>query len=72
MAKMLLELPLLTNSLRLPFDADQAYLNRKSFLQTLNSRRYVSISICGCCLDSNNPSYFFRYFYSLKNDLVLC
>ncbi|KAL7114962.1 hypothetical protein ACP275_04G154200 [Erythranthe tilingii] len=39
MAKMLLELPRLTNSLRLPFDADQAYLNRKSFLQTLNSRR---------------------------------
>ncbi|KAL7153162.1 hypothetical protein ABFS83_04G147200 [Erythranthe nasuta] len=39
MAKMLLELPRLTNSLRLPFDADQAYLNRKSFLQTVNSRR---------------------------------
>ncbi|KAI3463912.1 hypothetical protein Pfo_020575 [Paulownia fortunei] len=35
---MLLELPRLTNSLRLPFDADQAYLNRKSFLQSLNRR----------------------------------
>ncbi|KAL2516059.1 U5 small nuclear ribonucleoprotein helicase [Forsythia ovata] len=33
--KMLLELPRLTNSLRLPFDADQAYLHRRSFLQNL-------------------------------------
>ncbi|XP_047939428.1 DExH-box ATP-dependent RNA helicase DExH14 [Salvia hispanica] len=33
---MLMELPRLTNSLRSPFDADQAYLNRKSFLQNLN------------------------------------
>ncbi|KAL9170519.1 hypothetical protein ABFS82_04G149700 [Erythranthe guttata] len=45
MAKMLLELPRLTNSLRLPFDADQAYLNRKSFLQTLNSRRSAAVSL---------------------------
>ncbi|KAK1407351.1 hypothetical protein QVD17_38965 [Tagetes erecta] len=37
--KMLLELPRLTNSLREPFDADQAYLNRKSILQSLNNRR---------------------------------
>ncbi|KAK4427739.1 DExH-box ATP-dependent RNA helicase DExH14 [Sesamum alatum] len=35
---MLLELPRLTNSLRVPFDADQAYLNRKSYLQSLNRR----------------------------------
>ncbi|KAL0357444.1 UNVERIFIED_CONTAM: DExH-box ATP-dependent RNA helicase DExH14 [Sesamum calycinum] len=35
---MLLELPRLTNSLRLPFDADQAYLNRKSYLQDLSRR----------------------------------
>ncbi|KAG8388728.1 hypothetical protein BUALT_Bualt02G0155500 [Buddleja alternifolia] len=35
---MLLELPRLTNSLRHPFDADQAYLDRKSFLQSLNRR----------------------------------
>ncbi|KAH6801139.1 U5 small nuclear ribonucleoprotein helicase [Perilla frutescens var. hirtella] len=35
---MLVELPRLTNSLRSPFDADQAYLNRKSFLQNLNRR----------------------------------
>ncbi|KAG6408555.1 hypothetical protein SASPL_131568 [Salvia splendens] len=33
---MLMELPRLTNSLRSPFDADQAYLNSKSFLQNLN------------------------------------
>ncbi|XP_011087302.1 DExH-box ATP-dependent RNA helicase DExH14 [Sesamum indicum] len=33
---MLLELPRLTNSLRLPFDADQAYLNRKSYLRNLS------------------------------------
>ncbi|KAL8056919.1 hypothetical protein ABFX02_04G150100 [Erythranthe guttata] len=45
MAKMLLELPRLTNSLRLPFDADQAYLNRKSFLQTLNSRSRSAVSL---------------------------
>ncbi|KAL2493038.1 U5 small nuclear ribonucleoprotein helicase [Abeliophyllum distichum] len=32
---MLLELPRLTNSLRLPFDTDQAYLHRRSFLQNL-------------------------------------
>ncbi|KAL0335587.1 UNVERIFIED_CONTAM: DExH-box ATP-dependent RNA helicase DExH14 [Sesamum radiatum] len=35
---MLLELPRLTNSLRLPFDADQAYLNRKTYLQDLSRR----------------------------------
>ncbi|KAK6153447.1 hypothetical protein DH2020_013086 [Rehmannia glutinosa] len=39
---MLLELPRLTNSLRLPFDADQAYLNRKSLLQSLNRRSYAA------------------------------
>ncbi|KAG6397551.1 hypothetical protein SASPL_143720 [Salvia splendens] len=33
---MLMELPRLTNSLRSPFDADQAYLSSKSFLQNLN------------------------------------
>ncbi|XP_073143681.1 DExH-box ATP-dependent RNA helicase DExH14 [Henckelia pumila] len=34
---MLAELPRLTNSLRLPFDVDQAYLNRKSLLRTLKT-----------------------------------
>ncbi|CAN4100374.1 unnamed protein product [Withania somnifera] len=35
---MLLQLPRLTNALREPFDADQAYLHRKTILQNLNSR----------------------------------
>ncbi|CAA0836045.1 U5 small nuclear ribonucleoprotein helicase [Striga hermonthica] len=35
---MVQEFPRLTNSLRLPFDADQAYLNRKTLLQNLNRR----------------------------------
>ncbi|XP_075100776.1 DExH-box ATP-dependent RNA helicase DExH14 [Nicotiana tabacum] len=35
---MLFQLPRLTNALREPFDADQAYLHRKSILQNLNSR----------------------------------
>ncbi|KAG6412853.1 hypothetical protein SASPL_125545 [Salvia splendens] len=41
---MLMELPRLTNSLRSPFDADQAYLNRKSFLQNLNRTSYTAAS----------------------------
>ncbi|KAL6580046.1 activating signal cointegrator 1 complex subunit [Orobanche minor] len=32
------ELPRLTNSIRLPFDVDQAYLNRKSLLLSFNHR----------------------------------
>ncbi|PHT46284.1 Activating signal cointegrator 1 complex subunit 3 [Capsicum baccatum] len=35
---MLFESPRLTNALREPFDADQAYLHRKTILQNLNSR----------------------------------
>ncbi|KAA8541028.1 hypothetical protein F0562_024834 [Nyssa sinensis] len=35
---MLLQLPRLTNSLRDPFDIDQAYLQRKTILQNLKSR----------------------------------
>lgn len=35
---MMFELPRLTNSLRSPFDVDQAYLRRKIILQNLNSR----------------------------------
>ncbi|GAA0146069.1 DNA metabolism protein [Lithospermum erythrorhizon] len=35
---MLIELPRLTNALRVPFDADQAYLHRKIILQNLHSR----------------------------------
>ncbi|KAI5648294.1 hypothetical protein M9H77_34299 [Catharanthus roseus] len=35
---MMLELPRLTNSLRQPFDVDQAYLQRKAILQNLKSR----------------------------------
>nr|KAJ0203753.1 hypothetical protein LSAT_V11C500237010 [Lactuca sativa] len=42
---MLLELPRLTNSLRDPFDADQAYINRKSILQSFNSRRSSAKSV---------------------------
>ncbi|KAL8547142.1 hypothetical protein ACS0TY_006743 [Phlomoides rotata] len=41
---MLLELPRLTNSLRHPFDSDQAYLSRKSFLENIN-RRSSAISV---------------------------
>ncbi|XP_022843050.1 DExH-box ATP-dependent RNA helicase DExH14-like [Olea europaea var. sylvestris] len=40
--KMLLELPRLTNSLRLPFDADQAYLQRRLFLQSLKLNSSVA------------------------------
>ncbi|KAF2598132.1 hypothetical protein F2Q68_00012454 [Brassica cretica] len=36
---MLVQLPRLTSSLRDPFDIDQAYLRRKSILQTLNKPR---------------------------------
>ncbi|MCD7464619.1 activating signal cointegrator 1 complex subunit [Datura stramonium] len=35
---MLFQLPRLTNALREPFDADQAYLHRKAILQNLKSR----------------------------------
>ncbi|KAI3673352.1 hypothetical protein L6452_39470 [Arctium lappa] len=43
--KMLIELPRLTNSLRDPFDADKAYLNRKHVLQSLNRRRSSAKSL---------------------------
>ncbi|XP_060169501.1 DExH-box ATP-dependent RNA helicase DExH14 isoform X3 [Lycium barbarum] len=42
---MLFQVPRLTNALREPFDADQAYLHRKSILQNLNSRKSTATSL---------------------------
>ncbi|ESR53979.1 hypothetical protein KPL70_006643 [Citrus sinensis] len=42
---MLLQLPRLTNSLREPFDIDQAYLQRKSILQNLQKPRNTTNSL---------------------------
>jgi len=36
---MFIQIPRLTNSLRDPFDIDQAYIHRKTVLQNQNSRK---------------------------------